>query len=261
MKLSLLLVVTLFTVVCGAAPAGKKSSAPATSAPELSLKEKALAESKIDERQEKAAASDAQVSGMLTLKDPRPEVVTRPWKYFAAFSGQMFQAEGTATKQGSGTFDLSKNDSTVMPSLELGVMSVPFQTKAVLWKFGVRGKAGFASQSVDATLASGYKIDDARLNTTMFSVGPMIAVSWERLAWLSFTLSPQYGTLSYTQTSSDDFAAFSKSAGFHAMGYGLDFAISNKWSLFTEWSQRNLNDSSEIALQKDNFELGTKVTW
>lgn len=260
MKLSLLLLVSLFSAICAAAPA-KKSSVTVAPTPELSLREKALAEAKAEGLQERAVASDAQVSGMLTLKDPRPEVVTRPWNYFAAFTAQMFQAEGTATKEGSGTFDLGKNERTVMPGLELGVMSIPWQTKAVLWKFGLRAKAGFASQGTDIALDSGYAIDDARLNTTMFSGGPVVALSSERLQWLSLTFSPQYGTLSYTQTSSNDFAAFSKSAAFNSMSYGLDFAVSKKWSLFTEWSQRNLNDSSEIALQKDGFELGTKITW
>ncbi|KHD87488.1 MAG: hypothetical protein OM95_14395 [Bdellovibrio sp. ArHS] len=224
------------------------------------MREKAIQEAQ-SESKNQVSASDAQVSGMLTLKDPRPEVVTRPWSYFAAFTGQTFQAEGNVTKEGAGTFNLANNSQTFMPGIELGVLSHPLQTKALLWKFGLRAKAGFSSQETDVQLQSGYDIDDARLNTMIFSGGPLLTLSWEQLQWLSLTVSPQFGSVNYTQSSSNDFAAFSKQAGFESWGYGLDFAFSKKWSVFTEWSQKNLKGSNEIALQRDNFELGTKVTW
>lgn len=225
-----------------------------------SLRDLALAEAKF-EGLEKNSATDAQVPGMLTLQDPRPEIITRRWKYFAAFTAQIFQAEGFVNKEGTGTFDLGKSETSMMPGLELGVMSPTMPTRSVLWKVGLRFKGSFASQGTSVILDSGYKIDDARLNTTMFSGGPALSVAWDRLSWLSLNVSPQYGTLSYTQTSSNDFATFSKSGAFESLNYGLDFQMTPKWSVFTEWSQRTLNDNNEIALQKDNFEVGTKVTW
>lgn len=249
MKWGLLLSVLLSSAVCAAANSTNKS-----------LKEMALAEAKF-EGLEKNTATDAQVTGMLNLKDPRPEVITRSWKYFAGFTVQSFNSEGTASKAGSGTFDLNNNDATIMPGVELGVMSPSLQTKGALWKLGLRGKAGFASQEPEVNLASGYEVTDARLNTTLLSAGPVVALAWERLPWLSLTFSPQYGNLSYTQTSSNDFATFSKSSAYESMNYGVDIMLNQRWSVFTEWSQRNLKDNSEIALQKDNFELGTKVTW
>ncbi|WII71297.1 hypothetical protein QJS83_12575 [Bdellovibrio sp. 22V] len=255
MKWSFLLAVTLLSAVCSAQSSKTKIAAPAPT-----LREQALAENEIKGEQ-KAVASDAQVSGMLTLQDPRPEIITRSWKYFAALSAQSFQAEGVTSKEGAGTFDLGKNSQTVMPALELGVMSPSLQTKALLWKLGVRAKAGFASQGTDVTLDSGFKVDDARLNSTLFSGGLLLSMQWERLAWLSLTVSPQMGSVNYTQTSANDFATFSKQAGFNSIGYGLDIALTNKWSLFTEWTQRDLKDNKDIALQRDNFELGTKVTW
>lgn len=244
MKWGLLFAVIFSSAVCSA----------------VSLKEMAIAEAKYD-GSEKSSATDAQVSGMLTLKDPRPEIITRSWKYFAGFSLQSFQPEGFASKEGSGSFDLSKNGTTVMPGIELGVMSPALQTKAVFWKLGLRAKGGFASQGTTMKLDSGYEIDDARLNTTMFSAGPAVSLGWERLPWLSLSVSPQYGNISYTQSSSNDFATFSKSGTYESMNYGVDVMVGKKWSVFTEWSQRTLKDNNEIALQKDNFELGTKVTW
>lgn len=252
MNLSLFLSSILFSSTLLAAPAQTPTV--------ISLKQKALAEAKVN-GMAKTTATDAQIPGMLTLKDPRPEVVTRPWSYFVAFSGQNFQAQGVAQKPGSSAFDLNKNSSTFMPGLEVGVLSHPLQTKSLLWKIGLRAKAGLASQSTDVTLGSGFRIEDARLNSTLLSAGGLFTVQWERLNWLALTFSPQVGSLNYTQTSSNDFATFSKQAGFESIGYGFDFTLNKRWSLFTEWTQKSLKDNSEIALQKDNFELGTRITW
>lgn len=262
MKWTLFITVTLFTMLCGASPKKAKNTETTSTPTELSLKQMALAETApVEGQQTQTSATDAQVSGMLTLKDPRPEVVTRSWTYFAGLTAQTFQAEGRVSKEGSGIFNLAESNQSIMPGLELGFMTRAFQTQALLWKFGLRGKAALSTQAYNVILASGYKIDDARLNTTLFSGGPLVSLQWGRFQWLAFTFSPQFGTVNYTQTSSNDFAKFSKQAGFEAFSYGLDFAVGKSWSVFTEWSQRTLKDNTEIALQKDNFELGTKVTW
>ncbi|MBO9667326.1 MAG: hypothetical protein J7501_11000 [Bdellovibrio sp.] len=223
------------------------------------IREQALAETKIVATAQ-TSATDAQTTGMLVLKDPRPEILTRSWQYFAGFTAQNFQPEGKATNTTT-TFDLGENGSTFMPGLTLGVMGPEWNLKSVLISVGVRGDASFASQSVSAVLPSGFT-EEARLNTTLMSAGPALNLRWEGLRWLGLTFTPQFGSLNYTQTSSNDFAHFSKRAAYTAMAYGLDFRLTRKWSVFTEWSQRSLNDSNqEIALQKDNFELGTKVSW
>lgn len=235
-------------------------AAPENSMSFKTLKERALVESKIEGLNRKTA-SDAQVSGMLKLKDPRPEVVTRSWDYFMAFSGQRFQAQGVAEKYGVGSFDLSKNNPIIMPGFEFGLLSHTLTTQMVAWKVGLRAKASFASQKTQLNLESGFQIDDARLNTALLSVGPHFSMQWNQIEWVSLTFSPQFGSLNYTQTSSNDFAAFSKQSGFQSIGYGLDFNFGNKWSIFTEWNQRSLRENKEIALQNDSFELGTRIIW
>lgn len=227
-----------------------------------SMRDMAMAEAQVTGKQQKTA-TDAQVAGgYLTLKDPRPEIVDRSWKYFASLSVQNFQAEGSASNDSMETFDLGKNDSTVMPTLKIGAISTPWATGPLNWQLGARGQASFASQETSGLLGSGYQVDDARLNTTMLSVGPVMALSWERLSWLSFTFSPQWGSINYTQSSSNDLAKFSKAAGYEALHYGLDFQIGSKWSVFTEYSNKQLRGGNEqVAIQANNFELGTKVQW
>ncbi|WP_413585016.1 hypothetical protein [Bdellovibrio sp. HCB274] len=225
----------------------------------ISLRDAALAETKI-KGVSTASATDAQ-TGMLVLKDPKPEVVSRPWQYIAGFTAQNFQAQGTVTTDAAGTFDLSQNGQTFMPGLMLGVMSSEWNVKNILISGGLRFNGSLASQSVSAKMPSGVVIDDARLNTSLLSGGVVLSLRHANLAWVAVTVAPQYGTVNYTQSSTNDFAKFSKQASYNAINYGLDFRLTKKWSVFTEWSQRELRDTTEIALQKDNFELGTKVSW
>ncbi len=225
-----------------------------------SLRDAALAETTAKGSAQKSA-TDAQ-TGMMILKDPKPEIVTRPWQYFAGFTAQQFQPKGTVTTLTAGTFDLSKNEQTFMPGLTFGVMTPEWNLKNVLISGGLRFDASMATQNAAVTVSSGAAVDDARLNTTMASGGPVLNLRYAKLSWLALTFTPQFGNLSYTQTSSNEFAHFSKQASYLAMNYGLDFRLTKKWSVFTEWSQRELRDQNqEIALEKDNFELGTRVSW
>ncbi len=228
----------------------------------ISYGEWALAESQIQGTKQDSA-TDAQVAaGFLSLKDPRPEVVTRSWKYTAGFSLQNFQTMGKATNDAKESFNLDRNDSTVMPGLVAGVIGPDWKTGPVAWKLGAATNLGFATQEVSAIVGTGFIVRDARLNTMLWNVGPSVAMSWEKLSWLSLVVAPQYGGINYTQASSNNLASFSKYAAFQAVSLGLDFSVGTKWSLFTEWSQRDLLGSDDtIAIQNENFALGTKATW
>lgn len=251
----------LLTSFAEAAPA-KKSSAKKTKAPapEVSLREQAVTESKNLGPQKNQASEVQMESGVLALRDPRPMVTTRQWNYFVGVSAQQFQPQGTVASE-LNSFDLGKNGQTLMPAVEVGILSKDLRTQAILWNLGVQFKGAFSSQTVEATYQSGAVIDDTRLNSTLLSVGPSVAVRWEGYAWLSLIFTPEFGSLTYTQTSSSQYGKFSKGAGYQALTTGLDFRVGEKWSLFTNYSQRELTGQNQLALQKDNFELGTKVTW
>lgn len=224
------------------------------------MRERALVEATYVGKDQKLA-SDAQVeSGVLRLKDPRPEALGRSWKYFAAFSAQQFQPEGTARNEFS-SFDLGRSDATWMPGLQLGFVGPALPTGPVNWHFGARFQGHFSSQATMAVMESGFVIDDARLNTTLLSVGPLVAANWSRWPWLSLTFVPEFGSATYTQTTANNFGKFSKSSGYKAFSFGLEAEVKSGWALFTAYSQRELNDQNQLALQKDNFELGTKILW
>lgn len=235
-------------------------AANAQSLKDLSTKQKAILEAKAPNAANSLRASDAQVSGMLQLKDPRKEVVTRNWHYFAAFSMQSHQAEGRAIKQDMTTFDLGRNDSTIMPGMEFGVISGNFLYPQMTTNWGFLVKGSLASQPSQIALNSGLKVD-ARLNTTLLSTGPVFFAKWNSWDRWAISLSPQIGTISYTQTSSNDFVAFSKSGTYSSVSVGLNYNLSPTWTLLADWTQRTMNGTSDLSLQKDNFEIGTRVIW
>lgn len=249
------------TVIAAASPSKKKSSKNSNQpVAEVSLRDKALTESQNLGQQKKQASEVQMESGVLTLKDPRPEVITRSWNYFVGVSAQQFQPEGRVTNDLNNNFDLGQQGQTLMPGVEFGVISQDYYANNILLNFGAQLKGAFSSQAVEVTYPSGAVIDDARLNTSLLSVGPTVAARWERYDWLSLVFTPEFGTLRYTQTSSSSYGQFSKSAAYRALTAGFDFKVGEKVSVFTKYSQRDLDDN-QLALQKDNFELGTKLTW
>lgn len=262
MKLLVLSNLLISSLAWSASSKSKMSLKDTANLSSISLRDQAAAEAHA-EGQVRKSATDAQVaSAMLSLKDPRPEIITRTWLYFAGFTAQSFQARGSITTDSVGRMDLSQNSSTFMPGLVVGIMSPAMPYSSTQWRLGLRADASFASQNTSITFPSGYTVSDARLNSTLLSVGPTFSLQWQSLPWVALTLTPQYGNIIYTQTASNDFAQFSKQSPYLAWNYGVDFQVAKSWSVFTEYSQRKLLDSKqEIALQNDNFELGTKVTW
>jgi len=255
---SLTAIVSLFAL--SAMAAAPNLSATTTELSPTQLKKLALAETQVEGKAQ-ASATNARTEGMLSLKDPRPEIITRSWKYLFGFTLQNFQPEGTVATDLAGTFDLSNNDQTILPAIEFGAMSPLLATGPAQWRLGAKTKFAYTSQEIELTLPSGYQVDDARLNTSMFSVGPAFSVQAERLSWMALTGSWQFGNLNYTQTSSTDLATFSKHASFESIALGLQFQLTKGWAVSTEWSDRQVRSDETIALQRNNFELGTSITW
>lgn len=227
-----------------------------------SLREQALHEAAVSAKEEKSAASDAQISGtMLKLEDPLPPGEVRAWKYFAALTVQEFQAQGYVQTDLGQQFNLNANDQTLLPGLEFGVLTPTWAMGQANLTLGAKLKGAYTSQHTTAVMKSGFVIDDARLNTSLLSAGPTMSLGHEAVSWLSLNLGAQFGDLSYTQTSGNHFAQFTRHASFTSYVYGMGFQLSPRWSLSAEWNSRTLNGSQTVALQSNNFELGTQITW
>lgn len=212
----------------------------------------------------KAAPSNAQVaSGVLSLKDPRPEIRGRSWNYFLALDLQSFQPKGHASNDlSNANFNLDDNHATVMPSFGLGFRSplLTRETWQVSW--GLMARLGYSSQRTSAKYANGFVERDAQLTSTMLSAGPQLGWSLERLRWLTLDTGFEWGNLNYTQASSNPLATFNRHSPYTGWNTGLEFELKENWTLMTSYWQRQLTGkASRLALQADNFELGTRILW
>jgi hypothetical protein len=236
------------------------------------LRNQALAESQIDGQQKQSATTAQVSSGMLVLKDPRPEIITRSWKLFAGLKGQSYNPSGIHTSDSGTNFFLNKAGQVFMPGILIGAQTKKFELPKpfkldprIKWNFGIRADASIASQTTTTTFESGYNISDCRLNTIILSAGPSVSISWQQHTQKylpTITLAPQIGNLDYTQTSSNEYARFSRQFNFQSINLEFGFEATQSVQLFASYTLRApLNPSNQVTIQKDSFDVGSKVTW
>lgn len=254
-----LLIVSVFSI---------STMAQTTTVMPMDLKSQAIAESQLQGKQQKFATTTQVSSGMLTLKDPRPEVINRKFKYIAGLKAQSYSPKGIISTDMVGNLDLSTADSTIMPGFLIGINSSEFEINnlpEISYTIGMRADSEFASQPVKTIFKSGYTITDSRLNTSIIAAGPSLSFQLKNKPWIinpKLSLTAQYGTVTYTQTSANEFARFTRLAGLKAVMIDLDIPLTKNNSVYAGYSMRDLVDSeTQLALQKDNLEVGTKVVW
>lgn len=242
---------------------------PKAPAEPLSLRTEAVKENQsIDEKAYKktlqaSEAQQANVSSFLKLQDPTPELRDRPWLYTFAFKLQNLQPLGTG-KVGDLRFDLESYGSSVMPSLEFGVLMNAIESKKLSWATGLTAHGGYMTQRTDLLTPSGYQYKDTRLTTTLLSAVWSNRFKPGFAPKLSFLLNPEIGFVNYTQTSLESSVAnFAQQNNFWGMGLGAEYSFTRKWAVLAQYSYRTA-DAKNIEtsnLQKNNVEIGTQVTW
>lgn len=221
-----------------------------------SMRERAESESKFTEGQKLSIPSDARVEGMLSLKDPRDEAVTRHWKYLLHLSIQEFHPRGQAESDYQNSFDMNQSGQTLMPSLAVGFIHPAWNNSLWTLSWGAEAQLGYATQESKTDL-----VNDARINSLLVDAHPFLLLGRKDVKWMELSLGFEYGNLSYVQTSSNDTMTFSKHGAFTGWTAGLNFNLSRSWALTTEFSQRKMSDNEQIDIQQNNLELGTRVTW
>lgn len=240
-----------------------KLNTPLSQTSESSMRQMALEETSVIPTENKDKPSDAAgtSSGMLSLKDPHQSVSLRSWKYFLTLSAQSFSPKGATTNDLGTQFNLDEQNSTVMPALGLGVSGHILRGEQLNLGWGLGGKVGYSSQNAVVTLPNGFRIDDARLNSTEMTLNPYLSFNSPALAWLDVRAGYLLGSINYTETSTNDFAKFSRQASFQGFNAGADFYIGRRWSILLDYSYKTLARSSDIQLSESSLEVGTRVIW
>ncbi|MFZ4404876.1 MAG: hypothetical protein ACOYOK_12305 [Pseudobdellovibrionaceae bacterium] len=209
------------------------------------------------EGKKQSIATDAQVSGLLQLEDPRSSISDRSWKYIFSAKLQSFKASGsveaTATR-----FDVS-SPTTVMPVLEFGLRTT---THPLFW--GTSFEAGLVSQKQAAQFQSGFVADDARINSTIFAVGPLLGYAPANSAW-TFSVQTLYQLLLVSQVSKNDLANYSRQSSAWLGRFEADYLLSknthSEWHLTALATQRLLENKLQITTPNNSLSMGARLIW
>lgn len=238
-------------------------------AAETSLRDEAIKENQaLDAKAYKktiqaSEAQSANVSSFLKLQDPTPELRNRPWLWSFAFKLQSLQPQGIGKMTGM-DFDLDNYGTSIMPSMEFGFLVDTIERDSVSWATGLGVYGGYMSQKTNLITPNGYQYQDTRLTTTLVSAVWNNRIKPGFAPKMNFLLNPEYGFVSYTQTSTESsLANFSQQNNFWGIGAGAEYFFNNKWAVVAQYVYRDANASNEETsnVQKNNLEIGTQVTW
>lgn len=229
---------------------------------ETDFRSLALSENKIDDTAKKALPVEAQVEGLLKLKDPKIEARDRYWDYYFKVSVQSSKPQGVGENDFNQKFDLDKNSSVAMPAVELGAIYLLTSNELTNVKLSLGGSLAYTSQKANAEFQSGLTVDDAHINTMIIKATPQLHIAVPYWNQAVLVLGGEYGLLNYTQSSTNDLASFSKNANVTAWTIGADYYLSKNLSFGAQYAERNLiNNNQKIAISKENIEIGTRVQW
>lgn len=260
--------VCFFLLSAAGASSWAASSTKKVSTPEMSVRDEAILENEsIDQKAYKktiraSEAQQANVSSFLKLKDPTPELQQRSWLWDMGFKLQTLKPSGYARVEDLGV-NLDSYGSGLMPSLDLGILVPMTPQAATQWSTGPGVSAGYMTQKTTLVSPSGYQFSDTRLSTSLLSLvwkNQFRDTSHPR--W-SYLVNPAFGEISYSQGNpQSSLANFTQHSGFFGLGLGVDYSVSRQWGLLAEYDYRDISGAAQgLQIQKDNFEIGTTVTW
>lgn len=229
----------------------------------VDLKTRALQEYQSLKGKPLPVSTDASITGLLTLDDPRKKEITRPWNYFLGLKLQNFQARGSAQNTLGESFNLSERKESLMPGIEFGVLFNGWTYRSIRFSPVSHLQASYTNQNDSVSLKSGFVIDDAYLNTAIATVGLGLNISSDEiLRGLQIENSYKRGGLNYTQASTNNFANFSESAEISVFQTSLLYSLNKTWTLTLDRQQRRVESSqSKIEIAPISYELGTRIQW
>lgn len=245
--------------VSGAFAAPKKAKKAAEPPPpQESLRAEALKEA-WSQGTPVSAASDAQVSGLITLEDPGLRDTEGPWKWTFDLSAQNYQPRGTAALEAGLNVDLSQNAAGVLPRLRLGrqrlIESMPG------FSFGVHGGVGYTTQKTSVVFPSGLTVDDVRVSTGLAEIGADLQWRPARLNSLQLEGSLLTGLVNVSQAGKNDIVNFSQQASWNGVAGAIWYWPKNTWAVGVEQARRELQGQHDIQLDADATSAQMRFIW
>lgn len=255
-----LVAVALSCLAISAQSAPRKKASAEAPKPAPSLRTQAEAEA-TSSGVATAKASEASVTGLLSLKDPGLDGVASPWTWDLGLRLQNLEPRGTVSLPGDNAYRLEQAGAATTPSIDIGGKRLMLTRGPIHLRLGGRAAVGYMSRRTEVVFASGFREDEARLSTGLATLGllasiqPVAAPSWElEVGW-------QQGLISYAQGGNNDVVNFSRQARFSGPQAGLLYWIDDDWGLNLDYVRRSLSEDSDVDVQQDNYSFGARIIW
>lgn len=207
--------------------------------------------------------TDNQITGALTLEDPKKEILERDFKYLFSMKLSNLKLQGQISNDVNAQLNLSQSKASMGPALEFGIFAEALHFTNFKVGFGLNAGAAYFNSANNMTLQSGYVVDDARLVTYMGYLNPYLSVRSRWLPRFTYSVGPQNGYLNVLQSSKSEYANFSANTRFNGLTQRIDFKLTQKWSALVEYQKIGSVAStkdSKISLD-DSALIGVKTLW
>lgn len=258
---------TIVTITSNAAPIlATKASTEKASQSEVSLKMMALNEVQALSGVSaggKAIGTDTQLSGTLTLDDPKQEVLNRSFKFTMGLKVSNLSFKGQTENDVNEKFNLADSNNSFGPALDIGVHQALLQYDNVKWGLGVQLGAAYFNQSNPTTLQSGYKASDARLIAYQTYIHPYLTVRTKWAPRWAYEVGPHWTQTNLLQSSQSEYAKFNVRGNTSGLIQRIDYRINPQWSVLAElhqYSTTTTNQKSTLSID-DSTMLGVRSIW
>lgn len=211
----------------------------------------------------KAKVTDVQIStnsSLLKLKDPKIIDKKRDFSYLARFSFGAFTPNGQTTNSSGQVINFKDFNTQFLPSMSIGFEKKSLFLESEAVNYEVSLQLGFFNQSSNFKLNNGYVISDAKLNSLLTALNTEVHLQIpQSSAWLE--AGARFGQTTYTQTSQNSFAQFSKTIPFAALKLGLSTALNPKWKIGLNYLNHSNISNESINNSPHRLEVSTKVVW
>ena len=213
-----------------------------------------------------APVTDVQITGALTLEDPKKDVITRSFQYTLALKASSLNLSGTATNDISETFSLNSGSPLVGPALDFGVQQsiYTFQDKFDIGA-GLNIGGAYFNQGRNVSLSSGYSESNVRLMAYVFQAQPHLIFRSAELRRWQYEVGPAWGRIDVMQSGNSEFVSLNASIQTTGLSHRLNYRLKRDLAVTAEFNSfsniKNSSSNPQSIQLSNNYQLGIKSIW
>lgn len=213
-----------------------------------------------------APVTDAQITGALTLEDPKKDVITRSFHYTLALKASSLNLSGTATNDISETFSMNSNSPLVGPAIDFGVQQslYTYQDKFNVGA-GLNIGGAYFNQGRNVSLSSGYSENNVRLMAYVFQAQPHLIFRTTQLRRWQYEVGPAWSRVDVMQSGNSEFVSLNASLQTSGLSHRLNYRLKRDLAVTAEFNSysniKNTSSNPQSIQLSNNYQLGIKSIW